>query len=132
MVAKAKKKKPPPGRNSTCFQLPWPVSTNSWLRCIAGRAIKTKKWRLWLKAAKEAIQEAYTDLPLECSDIAVHVHLEPPTNRRFDIDNFGGKPILDALQGEGGVFLDDDQVDMLTIVRGEKHPGGRALVLVTW
>ena len=122
----------PPGRHSATFELPWPVSTNRWLRVFGGRAIKTRAWREWLAAAQRALRETYTDEPLKCNDIAVHVHLEPPTKRRFDIDNFGGKPILDALQGPEGVFLDDGQVDMLTIVRGEKHPGGRALVLVTW
>lgn len=61
-------------------------------------------------------------------DVAILLH--PPDKRRRDIDNFGGKALLDALC-YGGVYLDDSQIDILYIERGEIHKGGMVEIYVT-
>jgi len=46
--------------------------------------------------------------------------------RAFDIDN-RAKALLDALE-YAGLMTDDEQVDQLTLIRGEKIPGGLVIV----
>jgi crossover junction endodeoxyribonuclease RusA len=54
----------------------------------------------------------------------LHVTLTayPPDRRRRDIDNLA-KSVLDAMQ-HAGVYLDDSQIDRLTIIRAEVEKGG--------
>lgn len=52
-----------------------------------------------------------------------------PDNRRRDLDNFGGKALLDALT-HAGVWLDDSQVRRLSMEWGENIRGGKAVVQI--
>ena len=63
--------------------------------------------------------------------IKVRIELCPPNKRKIDIDN-RIKPILDSLQ-HGGLFLDDEQIDEIVVIRGEldQHKKGFCHVLVT-
>jgi len=61
--------------------------------------------------------------------IKLTVLLHAPDKRRRDIDNFGGKALLDAL-GYAGAYEDDSQVDILHIVRGEVIKGGMVKVVI--
>lgn len=60
--------------------------------------------------------------------LAVDLELCPPTRRSFDIDNLT-KGVFDGLTA-AGVWLDDSQVDRLTVVRGERIKGGLAKVRI--
>jgi crossover junction endodeoxyribonuclease RusA len=60
--------------------------------------------------------------------LAVHLRLYPPTQRSFDIDN-RCKGVLDGLT-YAKVWLDDSQVDRLTVTRGERVPGGLAKIYI--
>jgi crossover junction endodeoxyribonuclease RusA len=61
--------------------------------------------------------------------LAVFMAVHMPTKRRSDIDN-RAKGALDALT-HAGVWLDDEQVDDLQMVRQEIIKGGRMVVLIT-
>ena len=58
----------------------------------------------------------------------VTVRLYMPDRRRRDIDN-AAKALLDALT-KAGVWVDDEQIDLLTISRGDVVKGGRCCVTV--
>ncbi len=63
------------------------------------------------------------------SGVAVAVTLHAPDNRRRDLDNFGGKALLDALT-HAGVWLDDSQVRRLSMEWGENVRSGKAVVQI--
>lgn len=109
--------------------LPWPPSTNSIWRNVAGRTLLSRKGRQYRKDVASAVAEQHQGQPL-AGRLAVSVTLLPPDRRKRDIDNHGGKALLDALT-HAGVWVDDEQIDRLTIVRGERERGGLALVEIT-
>ena len=61
--------------------------------------------------------------------LEVNVDAYPPDRRRRDIDNLL-KPILDVLQ-DYGLFLDDEQVDVLRIRRMSVEKGGYVRIHIT-
>lgn len=63
------------------------------------------------------------------SGVAVSVTLHAPDKRRRDLDNFGGKALLDALT-HAGVWLDDSQVRRLSMEWGENVRCGKAVVQI--
>ena len=60
--------------------------------------------------------------------LSVSVILNAPTQRKYDIDN-RAKSLLDSLE-YAGIYLNDEQVDCLTIRRGEVQKGGSAVVVI--
>ena len=62
------------------------------------------------------------------SNVTVSITLNPPTLRRYDIDNYC-KGLLDSLT-HAWFWLDDEQVVKLLIKKGEKVKGGRVDVKV--
>jgi crossover junction endodeoxyribonuclease RusA len=60
-------------------------------------------------------------------DLFIAVHM--PDKRRRDLDNVL-KGAIDALM-HAGVFLDDEQVDQIQVIRQEIIKGGRMVVLIT-
>lgn len=108
--------------------LPWPVSTNAYWRNLNGRTLISKKGRLFKKAVARAVQWHKAAQHLN-SRLSVEVLLYPPDKRRRDIDNFGTKSILDALQN-AGVYRDDSQIDELVIKRVRVEKGGVAVVRI--
>lgn len=53
----------------------------------------------------------------------------PRSKRRTDLDNYA-KAMQDALT-HAGVFLDDEQIDELTLVRREVVKGGQVKIVIT-
>lgn len=109
--------------------LPWPPSVNTYWRTprsgkLAGMTMLSVKAREYRKAAVEAI--GYR-LPTT-SRAAVSILLCAPTKRSFDLDNHV-KAILDALT-HAHFWLDDSQVDRLTIIRGTTGKPGSAVVTI--
>ena len=60
-------------------------------------------------------------LPFE-DPVEVIIRLYPPDNRKRDIDNHV-KSTLD-LVSRAGIWVDDSQVDKLTVIRDDVTPGG--------
>lgn len=61
----------------------------------------------------------------------LHVRLSlcPPDLRRRDVDNFS-KALLDALT-HAGVWLDDSQIDLMTVIRKPPHrKNGQAIIRI--
>ena len=111
------------------FDLPWPPSVNGMRAVFRNRMITTKKGRDYHKA----VQLLMTDLNLSNEGIADRLHvsmvLNPPTLRKYDIDN-RCKAVFDALS-ISGFWLDDEQIDSLSIKKGEKVKSGLIKVRVT-
>ena len=110
------------------LMLPFPPSTNTVWRNLRGRTLLSKRGREFRKTVGAMVGQQYIGLPLE-SRLAVTVTLYPPDRRKRDIDNYGGKALLDALT-HAQVWADDEQIDRLTIIRGDNTKGGRCLVCI--
>ena len=110
------------------FTLPWPPSVNVWTRVFKGRKILTKKGREYRKAVAQAMESLNLAQESIQEPLAVSLVLNPPTLRRYDIDNFT-KSLFDALT-HCGFWGDDEQVVRLLIEKGEKTPPGNIQVKV--
>lgn len=108
--------------------LPWPPSVNGYWRRNGGRYFISKQGQQFRKAVLEECQSMRSAQTLT-GRLSVTVGLNPPDKRKRDIDNVGGKALLDAL-GHAGVYADDSQIDRLLIVRGGVRPPGCCTVLV--
>jgi len=78
---------------------------------------------------RKAVTDAAIDAKAKISGrLAIFIALYPSTRRKFDIDN-RVKAVQDALQ-LAGVFLDDEQVDFLWVVRRPIVKGGMCKVVL--
>lgn len=105
--------------------LPWPPSTNTYYRNVMGKTLISAKGREYRAAVVEQvlIQRGAKRLGGRLI-VAIEAHV--PDKRRRDLDNLL-KGTLDSLT-HAGVWLDDSQIDSLTISRGPV--GGMLKVLV--
>jgi len=106
--------------------LTYPPTANTYWRTWRGRMLLSAKGRDY----KATIAREFADRGGGRVDgrLRVHVHLEPPDERRRDLDN-ALKPTLDALK-DAGAFVDDCQIDDLRVTRGAVTPGGACHVEV--
>lgn len=107
--------------------LPWPPSVNSYWRSYRGRNILSKRGRLYKEAAGRAVLAAGANKHLS-GRLRVKLTAYPPDRRRRDIDNLN-KSVLDSMQA-AGVYLDDSQIDELTITRAGIEKGGVVVATV--
>ena len=112
------------------LELPFPPSVNRYWRHVAAgggvRVLLSSEGRRYKAAVGARLRAGASGEPLT-GRLAVEVRLYPPDRLRRDIDNFGGKALLDALTA-AGVWRDDSQVDELRIRRCGVCPGGRCVV----
>lgn len=110
------------------FELPFPPSINGYWRSFRGRQIISARGRNY----RVFVLDRMMDLGLICEDISkdieVSITLNPPTLRSYDVDNFC-KAIFDALT-HAKFWIDDSQVQKLTIKKGEKIQNGNVLIVV--
>nr|XP_018907344.1 PREDICTED: uncharacterized protein LOC109037231 isoform X2 [Bemisia tabaci] len=109
--------------------LPFPPSVNHYCYHAKSRHFITKEGRQYRNAVTTEV------LRLELAvrhrgKIGMKLVAHPPDRRRRDLDNLLKAP-LDALQ-HSGIYEDDNQIDDLHIVRGEKVDGGRLDVTLTF
>ena len=110
------------------FSMPWAPSVNScWLHTRNGVKL-SKRGRKYRVEAIALLDELGLSNELIESPVSMAIVLNPPTLRRYDVDNFS-KQLLDALS-HAKFWVDDEQVHKLTISKGEKVKGGRVDVTV--
>lgn len=104
--------------------LPYPPTANTYYRSCRGRTFISSRG---LKFRAEVARCIGDVEPLTGRlDVALVVCM--PDKRKRDIDNLI-KPTLDALT-KAGVWLDDSQIDKLSIERGEMRNGGQLIVCI--
>ena len=111
--------------------LPWPPSANRLWRSVRGRNILSREGREYRAEALRQLAgqggPARLRWPLT-GRLRVRIEAFPPDRRRRDLSNL--LKASEDLLTHGGVWLDDSQIDELTIVRREVTPGGRLVVTV--
>ncbi len=112
--------------------LPWPPSANRYYRHItrgklAGRVLLSEHGRDYRKAVDAIVAEHKGRMGWS-DRLRLYVMVYPPDNRKRDLDNLL-KAVLDSLQA-ANVFLNDSQIDHLTISRTKNRPSGAIEVSV--
>lgn len=105
--------------------LPWPPSLNRIWRVHKGRIILSAVARKFYREAANALPKGRIPKPL-AGRLAVTMVLNPPFTvaGRWDLGN-REKCVFDAMTKQR-VWLDDSQVDQLTILRGTPAKVGSA------
>ena len=110
------------------FLLPFPPTVNKMYATVGKMRVLSKRGREYQAEVTAAMQEQkLTDIFLT-GRLAVSIVMNPPCNRRRDIENFLKAP-NDALTN-CGLWKDDEQIDDLRIVRGIKSKPGFLSVIV--
>ncbi|MEO1035206.1 MAG: RusA family crossover junction endodeoxyribonuclease [Pseudomonadota bacterium] len=108
------------------LELPVPPSGNHSYTTIAGRRVLSKKAQAYRTHVGKLVLAERANKALD-GRLQVTLLFMQSDNRRRDIDNVV-KPTLDALQ-HAGVFIDDSQVDKLSIHRENSlHMGLRVTI----
>ena len=107
--------------------LPYPPSVNSYWRHpttgkLAGRHLISSEGRNYRDQVARLVS---MDKPMD-DRLIVSIIAHMPDKRRRDLDNIP-KAIFDALT-HAGLWLDDEQIDVLTISRAEVVKGGMVVV----
>lgn len=113
------------------LQLPFPPTVNTMWRRGQRSTYLSERGRKYRADAVASVLEQFPDRPLVDSldsRLAVSITLYPPDRRQRDLDNYP-KAILDTLT-HAGVWVDDSQIDKLTVARGERVKHGRADVTI--
>ena len=92
---------------------PFPPSVNHYWRNVRNRVYISKEGVDFARTVAR-MRDTTKRSPL-AGRLVVTVHLYAPNKRRYDIDN-RCKALLDALT-KSGVWLDDEQIDELKIIR---------------
>ncbi|SFB74445.1 crossover junction endodeoxyribonuclease RusA [Polaromonas sp. OV174] len=106
--------------------LPWPPTVNTYYRNIAGKTLISAAGRAYRAAVADQVL-IQRGAKLLAGRLAVSIAAHVPDKRRRDLDNLL-KSTLDSLT-HAGVWVDDSQIDSLTIQRG---PIGGMLKVVVW
>jgi len=110
------------------FYVPWPPSVNGYWRTFRNRQIISKRGREYRDHVITHMDLLGLSGELVSDRLNVEVLLQPPTARKYDIDNFC-KGIFDGLT-YSKFWLDDEQIDRLSIKKGDKAKGGRVWIKV--
>lgn len=110
------------------FTLPYPPSVNGYWRTFRNRQIISKRGREYVNLVDSEMQKlGLKGEQIDCS-VSFRMVINPPTLRSYDVDNFT-KGVFDALS-KCKFWIDDSQVQKLTVIKGEKVKGGNVAVTV--
>jgi len=115
------------------IELPFPPSVNHYWRStvVKGRprVLISKPGRLYRSEVRAKVLELLRSMPVALKGrVALDIQAFPPDRRQRDLDNLI-KAVQDSLT-HAGVWLDDSQIDVLTISRREVTAGGHVLVTI--
>lgn len=110
------------------LSLPWPPSVNTYWRRVGSRTLISKAGRLFRKSVVNDLAVSLTKRDIMRGRLSVKITAHPPDLRKRDLDNLP-KGVLDALT-HAGVWVDDEQIDDLRIIRGEVRKPGCLVVEV--
>ena len=105
--------------------LPFPPTVNHFFGYAGKRKYLKKEVHEFRRIVTERAIEAQAKIS---GRIAIFVALYAPTKRKYDLDN-RIKALLDALE-HAGVFLNDEQIDFIWVVRREVVTGGLCKVVL--
>lgn len=116
--------------------LPYPPSVNTyWRHVVINRAVRvliSAEGRAYRKAVADAVKLARSAGKIqrhqETCRLSVRIEAQPPDRRVRDLDNLP-KAVLDALT-HAGIWVDDSQVDELSVIRLQPVHGGCIRVVV--
>jgi crossover junction endodeoxyribonuclease RusA len=108
--------------NTISFRIPFPPSANTHWRRAGHRIYLSPQGRKFREEVQADVERQLIAHEPLSARLAVSLELTPPTRRKIDIDN-RIKSCLDALH-HAGVFVDDEQVDMLVVKRLPVEAGG--------
>lgn len=111
------------------FTMPYPPSVNAMWNSWRGRVMLSKRGREYRSEAIKCIMKLNLDDELLDCDLSFHMVINPPTLRRYDVDNFT-KAVFDSLT-HSQFWVDDEQVQRLTIEKGIKTKGGNVVIKIT-
>ncbi len=100
------------------IQIPWPPSVNHYYRKFRNRIMIGAQGLKY----REQIKQILGPMTPRTERLAVVMILFPPDRRRRDVDNYQ-KCVFDAFT-KAGVWLDDSQVDLMCVARGDVVKGG--------
>ena len=109
------------------LEFPYPPSANHAYSYVHGRPVLTQEARAYRHAVRKIIVNQQFK-PL-LGPIAIRIDINPPDNRRRDIDNCL-KSLFDALQ-HAGAFWDDNQIIVLHAIKHPPMEGGRVQVVIS-
>lgn len=109
------------------LELPHPPSVNTYWRSNGNRRFISAEGQKFKKAVAEYVIDQKVP-KLGNIRLKVLIFYHPRDKRRTDLDN-RLKGVLDALQ-DAGVYDDDEQIDHLTIQRGQIKSGGGVTVAI--
>jgi len=107
-----------PAVRSLTLRLPFPPSLNRIWRAVQGRVVLSAAAREWTTAAANAMPRGRVPPPFE-GRLVVTLLLSPPRHygkRKWDVAN--REKLLCDLLTKQRVWFDDEQIDMLLIIRG--------------
>lgn len=110
------------------FYMPYPPSVNGYWRTYKNRQIISERGRSYRSLAIRTMKNLNLDNEGLSDRLRVTVTIHPPTLRKYDIDNWCKAP-FDALT-HAKFWIDDEQVDKLEVLKGEKIKGGLIRVRV--
>jgi len=108
--------------------LPYPPSVNRYWRSVNGRVLVSADGRAFRDSAAIFAKSVLRGAKPLTGRLSVRIELSPPDRRRRDIDNVL-KALLDSMT-YAGVWIDDSQIDELSIKRIPMIPGGSVCVHV--
>jgi len=108
------------------FILPYPPSVNGYWRAFRNRQIISKRGREYVKAVDSEMHRMNLHGKSLSCPIKFKMVINPPTLRSYDVDNFT-KGVFDALS-KCGFWVDDSQVKILTVIKGEKVKDGNVKI----
>jgi crossover junction endodeoxyribonuclease RusA len=116
------------------LELPWPPSVNHYWLYSVRRSGRKSFVNVRIGDAGLEFRAKVIELIRPAGDalkgrLSVKFYVHAPDKRRRDLDNVL-KAANDALT-HAGVWLDDEQIDELTVIRREKVKGGKMIVEIS-